>query len=81
VHGRLGGSNGGPRDALCRRCIVGIYQVCVGFVVVLVGEGMCIGLSCCGMVDGVEALKMEICFSPLPSAATRPTDHSTTILS
>jgi len=28
--------------------------VCVGFVVVLVGEGMCIGLSCCGMVDGVH---------------------------
>ena len=46
MHGRLGNDNGGPRDAL--------HQVCVGFVVVvLVGEGVCIGLPCCVVVAGV----------------------------
>jgi hypothetical protein len=52
---QLGGDNGGPRDALHRRYIVGMHQVCVGFVVVvLVGEGVCIGLPCCGVVAGVR---------------------------
>jgi hypothetical protein len=41
MHGRLGDDNGGPRDAPHRGCIVGMHQVCVGFVVVvLVGEGV-----------------------------------------
>jgi len=42
--------------------------MCVGFVVVvLVGEGVCIGLPCCGVVDRVRrfegSLKMELSFS------------------
>jgi hypothetical protein len=31
-----------------------MHQMCVGFVVVLVGEGVCIGLPFCGVVDRVR---------------------------
>lgn len=67
MRGRLGDDNVGPRDAPHRRCVVGMRQVCVGFVVVMLfGEGVCVGLPCCGVVDGVRrlegSLEMELSF-------------------